>query len=224
MRATVVIGAYCLLLVLLGLTIEKVDPFWTDRREVASLSLDVLLGWAAVYSLMHLTFGFLADRWWVLALPLLPVLLLWIYYLAFIPLGVLATAAGVALRRLARSLRRRKRQWVQSRYLGNRGLLHSGQAASACRAPPTSLAFSTSRAPRPRPAAGRSSRWASCARQASSERLATLPRARTLEEEVGGVGPASSRTCPEHAPALQLDHQPKPGLPGLRRDVERGDV
>lgn len=112
MRATVVIGAYCLLLLLLGLAIEKVDPVWTSWGEVASLTGDALLGWAAVYSVMHLAFGFFADRWWVLALPLLPLLLLWIYYLAFIPLAVLATAAGVGLRRLARSLRRRKRQWV----------------------------------------------------------------------------------------------------------------
>jgi hypothetical protein len=111
MRATVVIGAYCLLLLLLGLTIEKVDPFWTNRGEVASLTPDALVGWAVVYSVMHLTLGFFADRWWVLALPLLPLLLLWIYYLAFIPLAVLATAAGVGLRQLVRGLRR-NRQWV----------------------------------------------------------------------------------------------------------------
>jgi hypothetical protein len=43
---------------------------------------------------------------------LLPLLRLWIYYLAFIPLAVLATATGVGLRRLARTLRRRNRQWV----------------------------------------------------------------------------------------------------------------
>jgi hypothetical protein len=112
MRATVVTGAYCLLLLVFGLAIENVDPFWTDRGEVASLTGEALLGWVAVYAVMHLTLGFLADRWWVLALPLLPLLVLGIYYLAFIPPAAVATAAGVGLRRLARSLRPPTRQWV----------------------------------------------------------------------------------------------------------------
>jgi hypothetical protein len=99
-RTAGILGIYCVVLVLFGVAIENVDPFWTDRGEWASGTLETLVGWPAGYAAVHLALGFVANRWWVLALPLLPLLLLGIFYLVFIPPAVLGATVGVALRRI----------------------------------------------------------------------------------------------------------------------------